>query len=99
MNATKILDAAGLPYVQGAWKNAPKLPYIAYLMPSTTNIAADSKVAEVVAPLRIELYTERIDKEAENKIVAALEGYVWDKSDTIYLDGEDMYVTYYEVED
>lgn len=92
-----ILEATGLPYVQDQWADEMPLPCLVYRQPSTSNIAADGRVAIIAQNWEIELYTEKVDSAATQLLINALAGVFWEKTDAIYITTEKMYVTYFDL--
>ena len=80
-------------------KQAPKLPYITYYYPASSNMAADNAVYKRINELTIELYTGTKDFALEKGVESVLDlfGIVWDKSED-YLDTEHMFMITYETE-
>ncbi len=76
---------------------APELPYILYLVPESNNFAADNYAYFKVNEVHIELYTDRKDLTAEQKVEAVLDrhGIFYNRSET-WIESEQLYeVLYY----
>ena len=94
-----IVQEIGYPnaydhFVEG---EAPELPYILYLVPESNNFAADNYAYFKVNEVHIELYTDRKDLTAEQKVEAVLDrhGIFYNRSET-WIESEQLYeVLYY----
>ena len=76
---------------------APELPYILYLVSESNNFAADNYAYFKVNEVHIELYTDRKDLTAEQKVEAVLDrhGIFYNRSET-WIESEQLYeVLYY----
>ena len=76
---------------------APELPYILYLVPESNNFAADNYAYFKVNEVHIELYTDRKDLAAEQRVEAVLDrhGVFYNRSET-WIESEQLYeVLYY----
>ena len=75
---------------------APELPYILYLVPESNNFAADNYAYFKVNEIHIELYTDRNDLAAEQKVEAVLDrhGIFYNRSET-WIESEQLYEVLY----
>ena len=94
-----IVQEIGYPnaYDHFAGGEAPELPYILYLVPESNNFAADNYAYFKVNEVHIELYTDRKDLTAEQKVEAVLDrhGIFYNRSET-WIESEQLYeVLYY----
>lgn len=93
-----MVEAFGLPcaYDHFAEGEAPPLPYVVFLLPSTDNFFADNSVYQQNTELDIELYTDSKQPPLERKIEMVLSDYeiTWDKSE-VWIDDEKMYEVRY----
>ena len=93
---TKILKETGLPFAYShfAEGEAPEPPFICYLIPSSDNFAADGMAYQKKDNVHIELYTDRKDPAAEEKVTAALDahGIFYDQTET-WIGSERLYET------
>lgn len=78
---------------------SPEPPFLAYLYPDTNHFSADGIVYQGINKLRIELYTNEKDLDAERKLEAVLKkyGFFYQKPEE-YLETEKMYEVIYEME-
>ena len=93
------LTVTGFPVTYRAWPEgeAPPLPFICYLCTDDDSLFADGVVYYSFSNVRVELYTQYKDPEAEEKVEAALRGFHWKKSET-YIASERCYMILYEIE-
>ena len=94
-----IVQEIGYPnaYDHFAEGESPELPYILYLVPESNNFAADNYAYFKVNEIHIELYTDRKDLAAEQKVEAVLDrhGIFYNRSET-WIESEQLYeVLYY----
>ena len=73
-----IVQEIGYPnaYDHFAEGEAPELPYILYLVPESNNFAADNYAYFKINEVHIELYTDRKDLTAEQRVEAVLRNIV-----------------------
>lgn len=97
----QMVKSIGLPVAYHHFEEgqSPDPPFLVYLYPETNNFSADGIVYQNISELDIELYTDKKDLEAEEKVEAALKkhGFFYEKTET-YLDTEKMYEVLYEME-
>ena len=98
---TTVLESTGLPVTYRAWpeQQAPALPYICYLADYSENFGADNRVYYPITRVRVELYTECKQPEAEERVEAAFfsASLFWQKTE-VYIDSENCYQIAYEIE-
>lgn len=87
------LRSLGYPvaYRRFAEGDVPRAPYLIYLFPGTDNFSADGIVYQEINQLDIELYMEKKDLEAEQKIADWLtkNGVFYEKEE-VYIESEKM---------
>lgn len=78
---------------------APDLPFLIYLFPETDNFAADNCMYYEIKRVHIELYTDKKDLVAEERIEEVLKDYkiFYNKSET-WIESESMYEVLYTME-
>ena len=90
----KILEEIGLPFAYDHFTEgeAPEPPFICYRTPRSSNFSADGKVYLKGDIIYIELYTDRKDIDAEERVEAVLErhGTYYEKTET-YIESEKLY--------
>ena len=95
----EIITAAQIPCAYRFYPvgKAPALPYAVYFENSSNNFIADNTVYVVGDAWTIELYTEDSGRKQRKALEAAISAaeIVWERSDTIFIDDENMFVTYY----
>jgi len=93
------LSETGLPVAYYCFPEgeAPNLPFVCYLVVSSSNFTADGKVYYPVQNIDIELYSKNKDTVSEALIEDALTDIVWEKSET-YLDDEKCFEVVYSIQ-
>ena len=74
-------------------------PFICYLFPGSNNFAADGKVYHKNEGGNIELYTDKKDLKAEQKVKDALDAAsIFYAKSEVWIDSEKLYEVLYEME-
>ena len=102
MTLFEILQQTGLPcaYSHFDEENSPEAPpYIVYLGRGQDNFEADNTYYYQRNRYQIEYYFTRKDEEAEAQIEQLLlaNGYLYDKSEDVYIEDEGVFVIFYNV--
>lgn len=102
MTLFEILQQTGLPcaYSHFDEENSPAAPpYIVYLGVGQNNFEADNTYYYQRNRYQIEYYFTRKDEDAEAQIEQLLlaNGYLYDKSEDVYIEDEGVFVIYYNV--
>jgi hypothetical protein len=102
MTIFEILQQTGLPcaYSHFDEENSPAAPpYIVYLGGGQYNFEADDTYYHQRNLYQIEYYFTKKDEEAEAQIEQLLldNGYLYDKSEDVYIEEEGVFVIYYNV--
>ena len=96
-----IIKEMGIPYAYDhfAEGEAPDPPFLCYLLPESDNFSADGKVYHKFTEVRLELYTDLKDLEAEQNVEDVLDaaGIFYNKSET-WIDSEKLYEVLYAFE-
>ena len=96
-----ILNNIEVPYAYDhfAEGEAPDPPFLCYLLPGSDNFSADGKVYHKFTEVRLELYTDFKDPDAEQNVedVLAVAGFFYNKSET-WIDSEKLYEVLYVFE-
>jgi len=95
---SQILKAIGLPFAYHHFseKKPPSIPYICYLLPNSDNFSADGRVYYKKNFVHIELYTDRKDILAEQKVETVLNGFdVFYEKSQVWIESEKLYQTLY----
>lgn len=96
-----VLDSTGFPVAYRAFPKgkAPETRYICYLTPGSSNFFADDSVYWKISQIRVELYTNQKDPEAEQIVENALASasIPWEATE-VYIESENMYQITYEIE-
>ena len=96
-----VLQAAGIlfAYDHFAEGEAVDPPFICYLLPGSDNFAADGKVYHKISRVNIELYTDKKDLNAEQKVEDALDAAsIFYAKSELWIDSEKLYEVLYEME-
>lgn len=82
----ELLGEMGFPFAYDhfAEGEAPEPPFLCYLLPNSRNFPADGRVYHKINEVRLELYTDYKDLEAEARVEAVLDshGVFYEKSET-----------------
>nr|DAS46702.1 MAG TPA: tail completion protein [Caudoviricetes sp.]DAT42926.1 MAG TPA: tail completion protein [Caudoviricetes sp.] len=99
MTFQNLLKRAGIPVAYGVFKNAPKPPFIVYLGAGQKSLSADDTKYHKANKYRVEYYFKTKNEEKEETIEKLLldGGFLYEKSEDVYIESEDLYVIYYEV--
>lgn len=101
MTIAEILaDETKLPVVYSHFKDTPKSPpYIAYIGAGQNDFEADDTYFHKSNRYQVEYYFTQKNEEAEESIETALlkHGYLYDKSEDIFIEGEGVFVIYYNI--
>ena len=102
MTLFEILQQTGLPcaYSHFDEENSPSAPpYIVYLGGGQNNFEADNTYYYQRNRYQIEYYFTKKDEDAEAQIEQLLlaNGYLYDKSEDVYIEDEGVFVIYYNV--
>ena len=93
-----IIKEMGIPYAYDhfAEGEAPDPPVLCYLLPGSDNFSADGRVYHRISEVRLELYTDRKDPDAEQNVETALDaaGIFYNKTET-WIDSEKLYEVLY----
>ena len=96
-----MLEEMGLPFAYDhfAEGEAPDPPFVVYLLPGSSNFAADGKVYYKINEVRIEIYTDEKDPSVEEQVTAVLDGHgiFYDQTET-WIDSEKLYEVMFSFE-
>lgn len=94
-----LLKRAEIPLAYRAFEagKAPPLPFVCWYSDGDDNFSADGKVYYNAHAITIELYSRFVDEASERKIEDVLSEFFYQKNRS-YIDDENCYVTYYELE-
>ena len=84
----------------GKGDNVPEEPpFIVYMGDGQGNFAADNTYYHSENQYRIEYYFTEKDEETEDRIEELLlaNGYLYDKSEDVFIESEDVFVIYYSI--
>lgn len=102
MTLFETLQQTGLPcaYSHFREEDSPDTPpYIVYLGDGQNNFRADDTYYHQTGRYQIEYYFSKKDEDAEARIERLLldNGYLYEKSEDVYIEGEDVFVIYYNI--
>lgn len=98
-----ILEQTGFPvayshFIESENNPLPALPFVIFHVTSSSNFSADNVTYLQMQNVDIELYTDRKDLEAENKLEALfIENEIPFASLEAYIESENMFQKIYEV--
>ena len=98
-----ILDATGFPvaylrFYETEDQPLPEPPFIVFISAYSSNFMADNLVYKEINNIQIELYTDKKDEDAENKVAQILNDNELPYSTTeSFIESENMYQKIYEV--
>lgn len=87
-----------IPVAYRFFKEPQKLPFLVYYEERSDNFVADNQIYLKKSVYTVELYTQDKDPGLEALLEAALDGYIWEKTED-YIDTEQMYQITYELEE
>ena len=96
-----VLQAAGIPFAYDHFAEGETVdpPFICYLLPGSDNFAADGKVYHKISRVNIELYTDKKDLNAEQKVEDVLDAAsIFYAKSEVWIDSEKLYEVLYEME-
>lgn len=93
------LKQKGIPAAYGRFKKRQDLPFLVYMSTGQWNEAADNTYYYSRNSYQLEYYFKEKDEAKERAIEEQLieDGYLYDKSDDVYIEEEDVFVIYYNV--
>lgn len=102
MTIFEVLKSTGLPcsYAKFRGKNKPKTPpYLVYIGEGQDVFDADNTHYWARNRYQVEYYFTKKDEDKEAAIEKALldNGFLYDKSEDVYIESEDVFVIYYNV--
>lgn len=101
MTIYEVLQSTGLPCVYSHFvkQNVPEPPFLAYLGNGQDTFLAEDTVYYKKNQYQIEYYFTRKNEATEELIEQALldAGLIYDKSEDVYIQDEEMFVIYYYV--
>lgn len=99
MTIFEILESIGLPCAYSHFRKDQAPPYLVYIGDGQDQFDADNTYIWKDNRYQIEYYftkkNEEVETEIENKLLE--NGYLYDKSEDVYIEGEDVFVIYYYI--
>lgn len=95
----ETLQSTGLPCAYSHFKTASTLPHIVYVGNGQDTLQADNTHYWRENTYQVEYYFTEKNEENEAAIENALlsAGYIYEKSEDVYIEGEDVFVIYYYI--
>lgn len=99
MAITELLDDLGIPAAYGKFNKPQKPPFAVYLGAGQERFFRDNTIYSKVNDYSIEYYFTKKDAEAEEELEEALldNDFIYEKSEDVYIDDDDIFVIYYTV--
>lgn len=94
-----ILEEVGIPVTYGLFREKTELPYIVWIGGGQEHFSADNTYYFREDNYQIELYFRLKNPEIEAAVEQLLldNGLYYEKSEDVYIDEEDVFVTYYNI--
>ncbi len=95
----ELLCQLNIPVAYSHFKRRVKPPFLVYFGSGSSNLKADNKVYSKFNSYQIEYYFVNKDEKKEEEIEDLLNSndIVWEKSEDIYLDSEDLHMIVYYI--
>lgn len=99
MTIFEALQSTGLPCAYAFFKTKQEPPYIVYIGDGQNTMKADNTVHWSTNAYQVEYYFTQKNESNESSIEKALldAGFIYEKSEDVYIEGEDVFVIYYRV--
>ena len=99
MGLYDVLKSIGLPCAHSHFAAPVKPPYLVYLGAGQNIMSADNTYYWKRNMYTVEYYFATKNEALESQIENALldNGYLYDKSEDVYIEGENLFVIYYNV--
>lgn len=93
------LTKTQLPVAYSHFRDKTKPPYLVYIGAGQDTFAADNTYYDTANFYQVEYYYTVKNEDVEKTIETVLlsDGYVYEKSEDLYLEEEQVFVIYYEV--
>ena len=99
MTIFQVLQSTGLPCAYSHFKKAQSPPYIVYIGRGQETFEADNTIYHKSNEYQVEYYFTAKNESNEGAIESALadNGFLYDKSEDLYLQDEEVFLIYYYV--
>ena len=99
MTIFQILQSTGLPCAYSHFKKKQSPPYIVYIGNGQNTFQADDTHYWKQNTYQVEYYFTTKNEQNEEAIETALldNGFLYEKSEDIYIEGEEVFVIYYYI--
>ena len=95
----ELFERSDIPIFYGTAERGTQLPYLVYVEDGLDTLKADNTLYWRQESVRLEHYFRTKEKRMEAEIEATLlnDGYVFEKSEDVYIEDEHVFVIYYYV--
>lgn len=99
MTVFQMLQTLGRPVAFGYHSKPQQLPYFCIMGAGQDQSIADNTYWTKADRWSVEFYFKQKDPEFENQIEELLlnNGYLYDKSEDVYIESDDVFVIYYSI--
>jgi hypothetical protein len=99
MSIKEILDGLGRPVAYGFHSEDQQLPYFCIMGAGQDQVRADNTYYVTEDRYQVEYYYKKKNPEFEKQIETLLleHGFLYYKSEDVYLDDQDVFVIYYDI--
>lgn len=99
MNPFRLLQTLGMPVAYFKHDNEQQAPFLVYYGGGAENSTADNQVYHSVDSYTVEYYFDKKSSATEKQIQQLFDEneIVWDKSEDIYLQDENLFLIYYYI--
>ena len=99
MTVYQMLETLGRPVAYGYHTGDKQLPYFCIMGAGQDQFVADNTYYKTRDLWQIEYYFKKKDVTLESQIEALLleNGYLYSKSEDVYLEDQDVFVIYYDI--
>lgn len=99
MTIFQVLQSTGLPCTYSHFKKAQSPPYIVYIGNGQETFQADNTHYYKQNSYQVEYYFTTKNESNEEAIESALlnNGFLYEKSEDVYIEGEGVFVIYYYI--
>lgn len=99
MGIIHTLKSTGIPSAYARFKDKQQPPFIVYIGAGQNNMEADNTLYWRENTYQVEYYFATKNEENEDAIEEALlrDGYLFEKSEDVPIEDEDIFVIYYDV--
>lgn len=99
MTIFELLQSTGIPAAYGVMRQEQTPPFLVYLGDGQRQFMADDTIYEKQDTYQVEYYFTEKNPVIEEALEASFlaDGWIYEKSEDTYIDGQDVFVIYYTV--